>query len=173
MSGPTALGTIAHYNLLERLEPSGPGELFRARDTRLGRTVTVRWLPQGFSVPGLTQDQLIERARGLATLSHPNITTLFDAGLYDGRAFLVFEYLKGQSLRAEMAGRPINVRRAVEVAIQITNAVADAHDDGFEWLFIDTPAGVSELPGTAASLADLVLVPCTPSRLDMARWPRP
>ena len=131
MSGPSGLGAIAHYNLLERLEPSGPGDLFRARDTRLGRTVTVRWLPEGFSVPGLTQAQLIERARGLAALSHPNITTLFDAGVHEGRAFLVFEYLKGQSLRAEMAGRPVNVRRAIEVAIQITNAVADAHAAGY------------------------------------------
>jgi serine/threonine-protein kinase len=74
---------------------------------------------------------LIERARGLAQLSHPNVTTVFDAGEQDGRVYLVFEFLKGQSLRAEMAGRPVNVRRAVELTIQIADAVADAHAAGY------------------------------------------
>lgn len=64
-------------------------------------------------------------------MSHPNITTIFDAGEHDGRLFLAFEFLKGQSLRAEMAGRPMNMRRAVELAVQIADAVADAHAAGF------------------------------------------
>ena len=64
-------------------------------------------------------------------MSHPNITTLFDAGEHDGRLFLAFEFLKGQSLRAEMAGRPMNMRRAVELAVQVADAVADAHAAGF------------------------------------------
>ena len=131
MSTPGPIGVIAHYNLLERLEPSGPGDLYRARDTRLGRTVTIRLLPDGFLVPGLSQAELIDRARGMVTLSHPNVTTVFDAGVHEGRTYLVFEFLKGQSLRAEMAGMAINVRRAVEVAIQIADAVADAHAAGY------------------------------------------
>ena len=130
-SVPTPLGLVAHYNLLERLEPSGPGDLFRARDTRLGRTVTVRLLPPGDPHDPEERARLFESARSVISLSHPNVTTLFDAGEHEGRVYLVFEYLKGQSLRAEMAGRPMNVRRAVELAIQIADGVADAHGSGF------------------------------------------
>jgi serine/threonine protein kinase len=127
-SAPAPIGVIAHYNLLERLETAGPGDLYRARDTRLGRTVAVRLLPADFtSDPGA----LISGARGLSALSHPNVTALFDVGEHEGRVYLAFEFQKGQSLRAEAAGRPLNVRRAVEIAIQIADAVADAHAHGF------------------------------------------
>jgi serine/threonine-protein kinase len=122
------LGTVAHYNLLERLEPSGPGDLYRARDTKLGRTVAVRLLPAGFTAD---RSRLIAGARGLSALSHPNVTALFDVGEHDGRIFLAFEFQKGQSLRAEAGGRPMNVRRAVEIAIQMADAVADAHAHGY------------------------------------------
>jgi eukaryotic-like serine/threonine-protein kinase len=127
-SGPTSLGTIAHYNLLEQLEPAGPGDLYRARDTAKGRTVAVRLLPADFVVD---RQKLIESARSLTALSHPNVTTLFDVGEHDGRVYLAFEFQKGQSLRAEAAGRPMNVRRAIEIAIQIADAIADAHGRGF------------------------------------------
>jgi eukaryotic-like serine/threonine-protein kinase len=125
---PAPLGVVAHYNLLEPLEPSGPGDLYRARDTKAGRTVAVRLLPADF-----TDDRaaLIDQARGLTSLSHPNVTTLFDVGEHEGRVYFAFEFQKGQSLRAEAAGRPMNVRRAVEIAIQIADAVADAHAAGF------------------------------------------
>jgi len=125
------LGAVAHYNLLERLEPAGPGELYRARDTRLGRTVSVRLLPPEFARAADVRTALLERVRSLAVLSHPNITALFDAGEHDGRVYLVYEFLKGQTLRAEMAGRMMNVRRAVELTIQMADAVADAHAAGF------------------------------------------
>jgi eukaryotic-like serine/threonine-protein kinase len=130
MSGSpsTSLGTIAHYNLLEQLDPAGPGDLYRARDTAKGRTVAVRLLPADFVID---RKKLIDTARALTVLSHPNVTTLFDVGEHEGRVYLAFEFQKGQSLRAEAAGRPMNVRRAVEIAVQIADAVADAHAQGF------------------------------------------
>jgi serine/threonine-protein kinase len=85
-------------------------------------------LPEDFTVD---RQKLIAGARGLSALSHPNVTTLFDVGEHESRVYLAFEFQKGQSLRAESAGRPMNVRRAVEVAIQIADAVADAHAHGF------------------------------------------
>ena len=127
-AGPTPIGVIAHYNLLERLEPAGPGDLYRARDTKHGRTVAVRVLPADFTVD---RQRLITGARGLSALSHPNTTALFDAGEHESRVYLAFEFQKGQSLRAESAGRQMNVRRAVEIAIQLADAVADAHSHGF------------------------------------------
>ena len=131
MNALAPIGVIAHYNLLERLDPAGPGELYRARDTRHGRTVAIRWLPADYTDAGMSGAALVERARSLIPFSHPNVTTIFDAGTQDGRAYLVFEFLKGQSLRAEMGGRPVNVRRAVELAVQIADAIADAHAAGY------------------------------------------
>ena len=130
-AAPAPVGVVGHYNLLERLEPAGPGELFRARDTRLGRTVAVRLLPADFTPDAASRASLTERARSLIALSHPNVTTVFDVGDHHGRTYLVFEFLRGQPLRAEMAGRPMNVRRALELAIQIGDGVADAHANGF------------------------------------------
>jgi serine/threonine-protein kinase len=122
---------VAHYNLLERLEPAGPGDLFRARDTRLGRTVAVRLLPPDYASDPQARTELLENARSLIALSHHNTTALFDVGEHDGCVYLVFEFQPGQSLRAEMAGRQMNVRRAIEVAVQISDAVSDAHACGF------------------------------------------
>jgi len=125
---PAPLGIVAHYNLLERLDPSGPGDLYRARDTKLGRTVAVRLLPTDFTAD---PTRLIADASRLSALSHPNVTALFGVGEHDGRVYLAFEFQKGQSLRAELAGRQLNVRRAVEIAIQIADAVGDAQARGY------------------------------------------
>lgn len=131
MNVPAPIGQITDYNLLERLEPAGPGDLYRARDTRKGRTVAVRLLPADFTADAAARAGLIEGARSMGVLSHPNVIALFEAGEHEGRVYLVFEFLTGQSLRAEMAGRPMNVRRAVELAVQIADAIADAHAAAF------------------------------------------
>ncbi len=73
----------------------------------------------------------MERLRRAMTRSHPNVTALFDAGEHENRIYLIFEFVKGRSLRAEMGGRPMNVRRAVELAIQIADVVSDGHGAGF------------------------------------------
>ena len=128
---PAPIGIVGHYNLLERLEPAGPGELFRARDTRLGRTVAVRILPVAFASDPRERAELLDRARTLIALSHHNTTALFEVGEHEGAVYLVFEFQVGQTLRAEMAGQQMKVRRAIEVAVQIADAVADAHAAGF------------------------------------------
>ena len=127
MNETTAIGVVAHYNLLERLEPAGPGDLYRARDTRHGRTVIVRVLPPGASA---LAPALLDQAHSLASLSHANAITIFGSGVHEGRPFVAFERITGRSLRAEMAGRQMNARRAVELAVQIADAVAEAHGLG-------------------------------------------
>ena len=125
------IGVIAHYNLLEHLEPAGPGELYRARDTHRGRTVTMRVLPADFERDAASREAFLTRARTMISMSHPNVTAIFDVDEHDGHIYVAFEFLKGQSLRAEMAGRPMNVRRATELAIQLADAIAEAHAAGF------------------------------------------
>ena len=122
------IGVIAHYNLLEAIDASGPGELYRARDTKRGRTVALRLLPADVAAG---RPEMVEGIRSVQVLSHPNAITVFDVGEHDGRVYVVFEFLKGQSLRAEMGGRPVNPKRSVDMAIQIADAVAEAHAAGF------------------------------------------
>jgi len=158
-SVPGPIAVIDHYNLLERLDPAGPGELFRARDTKKGRTVAVRLLPADF-VGAANRRGFIESARGLAALSHPNVTTLFDVGEDNGRVFIVFEYLKGQSLRSEMGGRPMNVRRVLELGIQMADAIANAHACGYAHCGLSpdsvviTAKGHAKIPALALASRD-------------------
>ena len=106
-AAPAPVGVVGHYNLLERLEPAGPGELFRARDTRLGRTVAVRLLPPDFAADAASRESLMEQARSLIALSHPNVTTVFDVGLHEGRIYLVFEFLD-LDLKKYMESLPVS-----------------------------------------------------------------
>ncbi len=158
-SVPAPIAVIDHYNLLERLEPAGPGELFRARDTKKGRTVAIRLLPADFiDIAG--RRAFVESARGLFALSHPNVTTLFDVGHHNGRIFIVFEYLRGQSLRSEMGGRPMNVRRALELGIQMADAIANAHACGYAHCGLSpdsvviTAKGHAKIPALALASRD-------------------
>jgi len=130
MTGVEPIGVLAHYNLLEALPASGPGELFRARDTIRGRTVIVRRLPSGF-LDDESRARTEHAALALSQISHPNVLRLFEIGDDAGRLYFVFEHLKGQSLRKELSGHVLRVRRAVQLAVQIADAVADAHAAGY------------------------------------------
>jgi len=158
-SVPGPIAVVEHYNLLERLEPAGPGELFRARDTKKGRTVAVRILPADF-VDIAGRRAFVESARGLTALSHPNVATVFDVGHHNGRIFIVFEYLKGQSLRQEMGGRPMNVRRVLELGIQMADAIANAHACGYAHCGLSpdsvviTAKGHAKIPALALASRD-------------------
>jgi serine/threonine-protein kinase len=124
------LTAIAHFNVLEQLGESTAGELWRARDTKVGRTVALKLVSAAaFQQPG-SRDAFFQDARAAMALSHPNIATLFDAGEYEGDGYLAYEFASGITLRQENDGRSVNPRRAVELAIQIADALADAHGAG-------------------------------------------
>jgi serine/threonine protein kinase len=124
------LTAIAHFNVLEQLGESTTGELWRARDTKVGRTVALKLVSaSAFQQPG-SRDAFFQDARAAMALSHPNIATLFDAGEYEGDGYLAYEFASGITLRQENDGRSVNPRRAVELAIQIADALADAHGSG-------------------------------------------
>lgn len=129
---PESLGSVGDYTLLELLEPAGPGDLFRARDTRRGRTVVLRLLPAEWAASQADRDAFIAEHRKLTAFTHPNVTTVFDVGESGGRLYLVFEFVKGHALRAELGGRPLPPRRAVELAVQVADAIAEVHAAGFE-----------------------------------------
>jgi serine/threonine-protein kinase len=118
---------IAHYKILGSLGAGGLGEVYRARDTQLGRTVAVKVLPAAFANDPERLQALIDTAGRLARLSHPNIAMLFECGQHADQRFLVFEFVQGQPLTSLINGRALHVRRALEFGINLADALADAH----------------------------------------------
>ena len=123
------IGAIAHYNLLEQIGDGGLGEVYRARDTKVGRTVALKLAPPGYP-DGLRRQRLIDDARAAAVLSHPNLATLFDVGEHQDRFYFAYEFVQGATLRQLMAGGPMNARHALDLSLQLADAVADAHAHG-------------------------------------------
>src|SRR5258708_3735945 len=105
--------TLAHYKILDRIGAGGMGEVYRARDTRLGRTVAIKVLPAALAADEARRERLLREARAAAALSHPNIAALYEIGEDQGHVFLVFEFVPGKTLKTEIGGRPINPRRAI------------------------------------------------------------
>jgi serine/threonine protein kinase len=122
--------TIAHYNILERLGTGALGEVFRARDLKVGRTVALMAPPPALISSPEQRERFLTQARAAAALNHPNIATLFDVVEQDGRCYLAYEFAAGPSLRDEMAGRAVNLRRAIEIGAQVADALAEGHSRG-------------------------------------------
>lgn len=121
---------IAHFNVLEQIGEGATGELWRARDTKVGRTVALKLVSATMFQDAGSRQAFFDDARAAMALSHPNIATLFDAGEYEGDGYLAYEFASGITLRQENDGRSVNPRRAVELAVQIADALADAHGSG-------------------------------------------
>ena len=122
--------TLGLYKILDRIGAGAMGDVYRARDTRLGRTVAITVLsPDIAGHPG-RRERFVSEARVVATLSHPNIAALYEVGDEQGRLFLVCEFVPGETLRTVTSGRPMNPRRAIDLAVQIGDALADAHAEG-------------------------------------------
>jgi len=122
--------TLGHYKILDRIGAGGIGEVYRARDTRLGRTVAIKVVSSGIAADPDRRARFLHDAKAAAALSHPNIAALYEIGDDQEQLFLVFEFVPGETLKSVIAGRPLKPRRAVDHAIQIADALADAHAGG-------------------------------------------
>ena len=146
---------LGPYEIVSPAGAGGMGEVYRARDTRLDRTVALKVLP-----PDLTNDpaarQRFEReARAVAALSHPHICTLHDIGQQDGTDFLVMEYLDGETLAARLARGKLPLDQALHYGIQIADALAAAHKAGI--VHRDLKPGNVMLTKSGAKLLDFGL----------------
>src|SRR6185436_6130183 len=121
---------IGPYEITSSVGIGGMGEVFRARDTRLNRNVAVKVLPRDFVADADRLRRFEQEAKTLAALNHPNVLTIHDAGVYEGTPYLVSELLEGKTLREEMSGGALPVRKATEYALQITHGLAAAHGKG-------------------------------------------
>lgn len=118
---------VGQYKILERVGPGAYGDVYRARDTRVGRTVALTVVADHIASSPERRERFLRDARAAAAVSHPNIVTLYDVGEDDGRLYLVYEFVQGEALKSVIGGRPLNPRRAVDLASQIAEALADAH----------------------------------------------
>jgi serine/threonine-protein kinase len=119
--------TIAHYNILERLGTGALGDVYRARDLKVGRTVALMVPPAELISGDERRQKFLAQARAAQALNHPNIATLFDVVEEGDKCYLAYEFAAGPSLGEEMAGRAVNLRRAIELAAQISDAIAEGH----------------------------------------------
>ncbi len=126
----TAGSRLGPYTILSPLGAGGMGEVYRARDPRLGREVAVKVLPAAVSEDGDRLRRFEQEARAASALNHSNILTVFDTGSQDGTVYLVTELLEGETLRERLAGGALPARKAIEIGIQIARGLAAAHERG-------------------------------------------
>ena len=171
------------YEIVAPLGAGGMGEVYRARDARLGRDVAIKVLPAGLSVTPERLQRFEQEARAVAALNHPNILALYDIGTDAGAPYLVTELLEGLTLRARLAQEGKNgtsgllpVRKAVEYAVQVVHGLAAAHEKGIvhrdlkpENIFVTDDGrvkildfGLAKLTQPDASAVGATTMPTTP-----------
>ncbi|HEV8630465.1 MAG TPA: protein kinase [Thermoanaerobaculia bacterium] len=121
---------LGPYELVALLGAGGMGEVYRARDVRLDRTVAVKVLPPAFAADGERRARLEREARAISSLNHPNICSLFDVGNQDGVEYLVMEHLEGETLDRRLDRGPLPLDQLLRVAVDIAAALGRAHRQG-------------------------------------------
>src|SRR3954452_8119732 len=160
-----AKGTIlGPYEILAHIGTGGMGEVWRARDKRIGRDVAVKVLPQSFGADDGQIRRFEQEARAAGALNHPGLVTIFDVGTVDGSPYIVMEMLEGETLRdalGDTVPAPLPLRKTIDYAIQISSALAVAHEKGIihrdlkpENLFVTSEGRVKILDFGLAKLTE-------------------
>jgi serine/threonine protein kinase len=152
---------LGPYEIVAPLGAGGMGEVYRARDTRLDRTVAIKILPPHFAVDVNRRQRFEREAKVVSSLNHPNICTLHDVGQQDGVDFIVMEYLEGESLAARLEKGPLPAPQVLQYGIQVASALDKAHRNGVTHR--DLKPGNIILTKSGAKLLDFGLAKAEPA----------
>jgi serine/threonine protein kinase len=152
LTGGARLGP---YEIVAALGAGGMGEVYKARDTRLDRTVAIKILPPALAADPQFRERFDREARTISQLDHPHICALYDVGQQDGTSFLVMQYLEGDTLEDRLKKGALSLDQALQVAIQIADAIAKAHRAGI--VHRDLKPGNIMLTKSGAKLLDFGL----------------
>jgi serine/threonine-protein kinase len=122
--------TISHYKILKKLGEGGMGEVHLAQDTKLSRKVALKFLPVQLASDGELKERFEREARAAAALNHPNIITIHEVTEHENRPFIAMEYVEGESLKDLIARKELSVGEVLDIALQISDGLAAAHQAG-------------------------------------------
>src|SRR5574341_262118 len=120
--------TISHYKIIEKLGAGGMGVVYKAEDTKLKRTVALKFLPSSIMASEAEKTRFIHEAQAAAALNHPNICTIYEINEIDGQAFIAMEFVEGQSLKEKIAAGPLKLDEALGIAMQAAEGLQAAHE---------------------------------------------
>src|SRR6266404_9664314 len=154
MSLPAAT-KLGPYEIVAPIGAGGMGEVYRAKDTRLGRDVAIKVLQQHLSSDPDVKQRFDREARAISSLQHPNICSLFDIGAHEGHEYLVMEYLEGESLSKRLERGALPLKELLRIGVEIADALDKAHGQGI--VHRDLKPGNIMLTKSGARLLDFGL----------------